>query len=271
MNIFKMELKKGLKPLAIWSVVCILLTILFMSMFPSMKDSGMQELVNTKMGAMPPALLEAFNLKDVPDFSKLNEYFAYVFQYIVIAGCIYAAILGAKSLIKEESEGTIEFLYAQPASRNRIVTMKILSSLAIFYLFLLIMAIISILMSLAVKPSDIEAINVIMDTKLMFSGLFLVGIVFMSIGFLISVLIHNLRLALPVSIGIFFVTYLLGMFSSMIEQLKFLKYFSPFHYAVPSELVRNGFETSNIILAILITIISISTTYLIYRKKDFRI
>jgi ABC-2 type transport system permease protein len=266
-----MEVKRGLKPLAIWSIVCVLLIILFMSMFPSMKDSGMQELLDTKMGAMPPAILEAFNLKDTPDLTKLNQFFAYVFQYIVIAGSIYAGILGAKSLIQEESEGTIEFLYAQPASRTKIVTMKLLSSLALFYLFIMILAIASMLICIAVKPADLEIINLVMDIKLMFSGLFLVGFVFMSLGFLISVLIPHLRLAMPLSIGAFFVTYLLGIFSSMIEQLEFLKYFSPFHYAVPSEIVKSGFNTINVVLALVISFISIAASYLIYRKKDFKI
>lgn len=271
MNIFKIEFKKGIKPLAIWAIVCVLLTILFMSMFPSMKDSGMQELVNTKMGAMPPAILEAFNLKDVPDFSKLNQYFAYVFQYIAIAGAIYAAMLGAKALISEESEGTIEFLYAQPASRSKIVTMKLLAALALFYIFVVIMAVASILISLAVKPVDLKTIDLFMDMKLLFSGFFLVGLVFMCVGFLVSVLIPHLRLATPISIGIFFVTYILGTFSGMIDSLEFLKYLSPFHYAVPSELVKNGFETVNIVLAIIISLASIASTYMIYRKKDFRI
>lgn len=271
MNIFKMEFKKALKPLAIWSIVCVLLTILFMSMFPSMMDSGMQEIVDTKMGAMPEAILEAFNLKDLPDFTKLNQYFAYVFQYIVMAGYIYAGMLGAKSLVKEESEGTIEFLYAQPASRTKIVTMKLLSSIAIFYVFAMIMAVASILISLAVKPADLEVIDLFMDMKVFFSGFFLVGLVFMSIGFLVSVLIPHLRLAMPISIGIFFVTYLLGTFAGMIDSLEFLKYLSPFHYAVPSELVKNGFHTVNIVLAIIISIASITGTYFIYRKKDFRI
>lgn len=271
MNIFKMEVKKGLKSLGIWSVICILLTILFLSMFPSMKDSGMQELVNTKMGAMPPAILEAFNLKDVPDFSKLNEFFAYVFQYIVIAGCIYAGILGAKSLIKEESEGTIEFLYAQPVSRTKIVTMKILSSLVTFYLFVMIMAIGSVLMCLAVKPSNLALIDLMMDIKLLFSGFFLIGLVFMAVGFLISVLVSHLRLAMPISTGVFFVTYLLGTFSGMIDALEFLKYFSPFHYAVPAEILKNGVTGVNIALAFIIIVLSVIATYFVYKKKDFRI
>jgi ABC-2 type transport system permease protein len=271
MNVFKMELKRGLKPLAIWSVVCVLLIILFMSMFPSMKDSGMQEIVNTKMDALPKAVLEAFNLKDIPDFTKLNQYFAYVFQYIVIAGAIYGGILGAKSLIKEESEGTIEFLYAQPISRCKIVTMKIISSLVIFYIFVVIMAVATIGISLIVKPSDLKIIDLVMDMKLLFSGLFLIGLVFMSIGFLISVIINNARLAMPMSTGIFFITYLLGTFSGMIEALEFLKYLSPFHYAVPSELIKNGFEGVNVVISVFIIVITISTTYFVYRKKDFRI
>ncbi|WP_017415404.1 ABC transporter permease subunit [Clostridium tunisiense] len=269
MNMFKMELKRGLKPLAIWSIVCVLLIILFMSMFPSMKDSGMQELVNTKMDAMPKALLEAFNLENMPDFSKLNEYFAYVFQYIVIAGSIYGGILGSKALIKEESEGTIEFLYAQPVSRTKIVTMKILSSVVIFYLFVMVMALASIGISLLVKPEDLKVIDLVMDMKLLFGGFFLIGLVFMSIGFLISVVIKSLRLAMPISTGIFFTTYLLGTFSGMIDSLEFLKYFSPFHYAVPSELLKNGLDISNVVISIVIIIVTITATYFIYRRKDF--
>lgn len=271
MNIFKMEVKRGLKSLTIWSVVCILLLILFLSMFPSMKDAGMQELVDTKLGALPPALLEAFNLEQAPDFSKLNEYFAYVFQYIVIAGCIYGGILGAKSLIQEESEGTIEFLYAHPASRTKLVTMKLLANFVLFYLFAMILGIATVAMCMIVKPADLSMIDVVTDIKLLYGGLIMVGLVFMAIGFLISVLVKNLRLAMPVSTGLFFVTYLLGIFAGMIDQLEFLKYLSPFYYAVPSDLVRNGFEAINIVLSLVIIVVSIASTYMIYRKKDFRV
>jgi ABC-2 type transport system permease protein len=271
MNIFKMEVKKGSKPLAVWSIICILLTILFMSMFPSMKDSGMQEIMKAELGAMSPALLEAFNLKDIPDFSKLNEYFAYVFQYLVMAGYIYAGILGAKSLIKEESEGTIEFLYAQPASRIRIVTSKLLSALTLFFIFVFIMAAASTLISLAMKPETLKVAELLRDMNLFFSSFFFIGLVFMALGFLFSVLVPHLRLAMPVSIGVFFVTYILGILSSMIDSLKFLKYFSPFHFAVPAEIIRNGFKGTYIVLSVLIIAVCVSATYFVYGKKDFRI
>ena len=133
------------------------------------------------------------------------------------------------------------------------------------------MAIVSMLISMIVKPSDLAIIDMIMDIKLLFGGFFLIGLVFMAIGFLISVLIDNVRLAMPISTGVFFITYLLGTFSGMIDKLEFLKYFSPFHYAVPSELIKNGFDIVNIYISFIIIVVSISSTYIIYRKKDFNI
>ena len=62
-------------------------------------------------------------------------------QYIVMAGGIYAAILGVSALVKEESEGTIEFLYSKPVTRSKIVTSKILASAVIFFIFIIIVGI----------------------------------------------------------------------------------------------------------------------------------
>lgn len=271
MNIYKMEVKKGFKGLLIWSVVCLLLTILFMSMFPSMKDMGMEEIVKTKLDGMPSALLKAFGLDDAPDYSKLKEFFAYDFQYIMMAGVIYAGLLGSKALIKEESEGTIEFLYAQPVKRTTIITMKILAAVTLFACFVIIVALSSILISLAVKTPDLRAIDIILDYKPMFSGFFMVGLVFMAVGFAISVLVPHLRLAMPITIGLFFVTYLLGVFSSVVNKLSFLKYFSPFHFAMPVHVVKRGIKTGDVVLSLALITVFTAVTYIIYRKKNFRI
>ncbi|WP_289682966.1 hypothetical protein [Romboutsia ilealis] len=53
MNIFKFEFKRLLKSCIIWSLVCGALITLFMSLFPTMEDMGMQQIVNDKMGGMP--------------------------------------------------------------------------------------------------------------------------------------------------------------------------------------------------------------------------
>ena len=53
MNIFNFEFKRLLKSCIIWSLVCGALITLFMSLFPTMEDMGMQQIVNDKMGGMP--------------------------------------------------------------------------------------------------------------------------------------------------------------------------------------------------------------------------
>ena len=111
-NIFKFEFKRQFKSLIIWTTVCSALVVLFMALFPSMKEMGMQELVGSKLEVLPEAFLEAFNISGATDFSNISDFSAYVLQYIIMVGGIYAAILGVSALVKEESEGTIEFLYS---------------------------------------------------------------------------------------------------------------------------------------------------------------
>lgn len=88
---------------------------------PSMQSSGMQDLVNTKMNALPQDMMKILHMDSMADLTNIDAYFAYVFQYIFIAACVYAALIGAQALIKEETDGTIEFLYAQPITRSSLV------------------------------------------------------------------------------------------------------------------------------------------------------
>ena len=125
MNVFKFEVKRNLKSCLLWSIICSVLILLFLSVFPSMKDSGMQDLVGTKLDALPTGMLKAFGLESMIDFTNILEYLAYCFQYIAMAACIYALILGVNSLLEEEASGTIEFLYAKNISRKEIVRDKV--------------------------------------------------------------------------------------------------------------------------------------------------
>lgn len=268
MNIFKFEFRRLFKSAIMWSLVCSALIVMFMAFFPSMKDMGMQELVGEKLGALPSGMLEAFNINATMDFSNISDYLGYAIQYIGMAGGIYGAILGVSALIKEESEGTIEFLYSKPVTRRKIVTAKIFSSVAIFFIFIAITTIITMISASIVKPSDVELTSVLKDIKIIFVGITLLGLIFMSIGFLISVLIKSAKSATSIAIGVFFTTYVIGVLGKMQEDLDWLLYLSPSDYVVPSNIIKNGFEAKYVITGILIIIVSVALTYFIYNKKD---
>lgn len=269
MNMFKFEFKRLLKGSIIWYLVCSALIVMFMLFFPSMKEMGMQELVGSKLEVLPEAFLEAFNISGATDFSNISDFSAYVLQYIIMAGGIYAAILGVSALVKEESEGTIEFLYSKPVTRNKIITAKVLANAVIFYIFLIILGAITMAVSAVVKPEDIEMIDMFMDIKTLYIGMALIGYIFMAIGFLISVFIKSSKKAIPIALGVFFASYILGIFSKLQDRLSGFIYFSPFDYAPPSEIIKNGFETKFIVIGLCIIFISITITYIMYNKKDF--
>lgn len=270
MNIFKIEFKNQFKSIIVWSVTISLIFVLFIAFFPSMKDSAMKELVGAKLSAIPETLLKAFNIDKMPDFTDLMEYFAYCAQYINMAGCIYATMLGANSLIKEETDGTIEFLYSKPVSRTKIVTSKLLSNLATLIVFNIILFTVCAIGCAIVAPAGYEFITKII---IVIKSGFMIEVLFFSIGFVVSTLLSSSRQAAPTALGVFFVTYILGIFSGVVKKLNFLKYFSPFNYVIPSEVIKADYKmkTSYIILTISIIVLGTTFVYWKYNRKDMKI
>ncbi len=270
MNIFKLDFRSQTKGCLIWTGVIALVLLLFMSMFPSMQSAGMQDLVGTKLDALPPAMLAAFGLEDLPDFTQLIPFFAYTTQYIVMAAAIYAALLGATALIKEESDGTIEYLYAQPVTRTRIVGEKMLSGLATYSLFTFAVGLVSMIMAAVVKSEGTDLMAALTDIKLILGGMFFVGLIFMSVGFLASVLLTSAKQATAFSLGAVFITVILGVFAAVNDKLELLKYLSPIEGFKPSKLVTKGIDPAHVVIGLVVIIAASALSFFIYQRKDLK-
>lgn len=270
MNMYKVEIKNMRKSLMIWTVVMLGIIVLFMSMFPSMENSGMSEIVKAKMNAIPEAMRKSFGLAETMDFSDLLQYFAYCAQFILIGNCIYAAILGANSLIREESEGTIEFLYAQPISRSKIVLVKMLSTLTMLFIFNIIIFIATAILFEIFKESGY---SYFMKLAAVYKGMFLAQFIFWAIGFALSTVLPKVSLATPTALGIFFTTYVLGIFSTVIDKLDWMRYLSPVQYVMPGDLLRADgvIETSYIVIAVVTIVLGVLFTFIRYKNKDLKI
>ena len=271
MNIFTFEFKRNIKSLICWSIGASLIVILYMSLFPSMKDMGIQQLMGEKLEALPEAVLDAFNFSSATDFSNINDYLAYSMQYIAMASGIYGVILGINSIIEEESEGTIEFLYSKPVSRIKIFFSKILSRVIYFCLFIIIIAIITLSISLFVKPEEIKTIDLILNIKNIFIGLSFLGYIFMAIGVLISTILKKGKMATIIGVALFFGTYILGIISKLKDNFSFVKYISPYEWVIPTNIIRDGFEGKFILLGSVVIIASISIATIIYKNKDMNV
>jgi len=210
---------------------------LFMSLYPQMQTEEMASLARIKLDGLSKSLLAAFGLQSMPDFTKIEEYFVYIFQYIFLAACLLSAILGFDLLQREEASGSIEYLYAMPVSRKQIYSYKMIAAIVLYTIFFVLMWGVSFALLRLFKP-QYAALSSIFNEKMYFSVLYtyLASLAYMSMGMMLSALLHLQSKSANVGLGVFFVTYVMGIIGSVVERAKILKYFSFYDYANPSNL-----------------------------------
>jgi len=262
MVIYLRELARNRKSFIIWTIALLLSDILMMFFFPTVYDQSKS--FNEIIRQFPEAVTSALKL-DALNFGDILNYFAYVFQYIILFSGIFAMIFGAGALSREEDEKTVEFLMAKPVTRNYIISAKLLAVLTYLVLFNITMAVGNFMTFEAVKK-DNYSINLLM---IVIVGNFLAQVTFAAIGFLISVFVVKSKSVLSVSLGIVMGTYFLSIAAGISDKLEDLKYLTPFEYVSPAVLVNDG-RIEGVYLVIMLCVILLSTalTYFFYNRKN---
>src|SRR5512135_2267501 len=126
MNVFKQEFKMHLRSAVTWAISIALLTLVFMSLFPSFADEA--AMINEAMKNFPPQLLAAFGLAGA-DLSTVLGFFGFLFIFVQIFLAIQAANYGFSLVSIEEREWTADFLLSKPVTRTSILTAKLLAAI----------------------------------------------------------------------------------------------------------------------------------------------
>lgn len=231
----------------------------------------MQDVMKAKLDAMPESMKKSFDMDLFTDFSSVINYFSSVFQNALMALCIFASMYGTNSLIKEEGDGTIEFLYGKPISRKGILTSKLLSNLLLYTILIMITGLVSVLTCLIFSPDQTDYAKLFVQLKSLLSAAYLSGLVYMAIGTLLSSLIKNPSQSTGIFFALFFLTYIGGVASKMVDEISFIKYLSPFQYADPASIIKNGYNTTYIIISIGLIAASVISSYYIYNRKDLKV
>lgn len=270
MNIFKFEFKRQFKYCLVWSSICSFLIVFFMSIFPSMKSSLMKDIVIAKLDMLPNDFLTAFNFVGI-NLTNIIDFLAYCMQYISLVSGIYASILGVSLLIKEETDKTIGFLYSKPVTRKNILTSKIIAASLIYLLYICIVTVFVMIICFSVKPHEVLALKLFKDIISISLGTLFLGYIFMGISIFISTIIKSSKQGISIAAGLFFITYFLGIIGKLNGDIRILKYLSPAHYVIPSNIIKNGFEIKYVLIGCIIILISIMLSYITYSKKDMRV
>ena len=122
MTIFLHELRQNKIALIIWSVAISYMLGICVIIYPEM-SSQMGDI--SEMFADMGAFSSAFGM-DQLNFGEFMGYFAVECGNVLgLGGALFASIVGASALAKEEKDHTAEFLLTHPISRTRIITEKL--------------------------------------------------------------------------------------------------------------------------------------------------
>ena len=261
MNLFLHELKYYRKSTIVWTISLSAITIMFLAMFPGLTNSATD--VKKLFEGYPLALRNAIGIS-LDTITTLLGFYSFTFLYITLCGAIQAMNLGTSIISKEVRAKTADFLLTKPVSRIQIMTAKLLAALASLVITDLIYFIVASMMASVITSKAFS-----MKIFIMISAtLFFIQLIFLALGVIISVMVPKIKSVLPVSLGTVFTFFFISMFGAAIGDNN-LRYITPFKYFDSAYIIKNAaYETSFIILEVVIIIIAIVASYIIYNKKD---
>lgn len=262
MNIYMHEFKSNIRSVLIWSVAITALIFVFMSMFTTLAVDS--KLMTEMLDQFPEELLMAFGMTNL-DMSTILGFYALVFGITQLCLAIQAANYGFALVSVEERELTADFLLAKPISRSNILTLKLFSALTALLITNMVVwlnSYIFINMYRGGREYDGNAL------LLLFLSLFLLQLVFLSLGIVISLLVKRVRNVTPFSMGLAFGMYTLNAFGGMLGDDK-LEIITPFKHFDPNYIIANaGYDFPIVLISVSFIFISIIGSYLLYTRRN---
>lgn len=254
------EIKNNIKGLVLWSIAMALVILMMAVTFDSMSGD-----ISKTMESFPKEMLEMFGMNSIP-LGSLEGVYAQGYIMVTLMGSMYAAYTAASMLVKEEDEGSIEYLMSKPFNRIEIYSAKYIALVIIILIFNIVIAT-STLGGAVVFGGDNyskEAIN------LMAIAPILLHLTFGTLCFGIAPFIRKNRQAVSISIGIVSTFYVLSLIGGLSEKFEGLKNISIFDYVSTNVVAGDKYiEPYHIAIMFAIIIISVILGAVIYKKKDF--
>lgn len=259
MTIILHEMKMNLKSFLIWSMSIAIMAFAFMLMFPlladSLKDMG-EQFSNMK------GFSAAFGLDKLSMYTPMGFYGTQVGYLFSLGGAMFAALLGAGMLSKEEGGHTAEFLLSAPISRGMVVVQKALGMVLMIVLFEL-SYILFILLAFVLIGEPI----LVKEFALYQGAQFCMHLEIACICYCMSSFQKKANIGF--GLGLVLTLYFLDIMVRTISKLEVLKYLTPFNYVGAGDILASGkLDVGLIALGVAVSLLSLVAAYVIYVKKD---
>jgi ABC-2 type transport system permease protein len=264
MNIFIRELKANRKALIIWSICMFLLVLGGMSKYTAYSSGGASSDVFNKMSSTMKALLGIGSF----DVTTMSGFFAMLFIYVELTAAIHAVLLGSGIIAKEERDKTTEFLIVKPVSRTAVITQKIMAATV----NILVLNIVTFFSSVIMVASFNKGKDITGEIATFLLSMFIIQLVFLSLGAFLSALIRNPKASGSLAAGILMGAFIISKITDLNEGINTLNILSPFKYFNLTDMVNgNGLSVLVVFLTALLIAAFTFSTYIFYRKRDLSI
>lgn len=257
---------QGMKRVARYGVVLTLLLVFLFMLYPSIAKGVL--FISPIFDILPSMFHDIVKVEWLNNYQAFPRYFGFTVQFFQMLSCIYAVMLGVTALVREQEDGTIEFLYSQPISRWGIMFSKFAGRLCSLLVMNLWCMMVTAVLCAIVAPQDSAWVNLFLRVFLF--GL-LVQTVYLVFGFFCSAIIKDITVSSSIAFGAFLFTWLAGFLAQKLPEVSFLRYFSPYTLADPEKMVQTGFSTDpfHLCVCLVLVVIFLASGYLIYAKKEF--
>ena len=259
------------KLLGLLFTVCVVGFILTLGLmfYPQVAASGIGNIISEMLEAFPEEILARFYLDVIPDFSSFSVYFSVLMPVLFMAMCIYACYLGTSSTVRDESNHDAVLYFSQPVSRESVVLSHYVARLAVLFLLNAGLFLISY-----IGAGPVAGMDGLLSMLLRVYGIFyLVEVLYLSVGSLISVFLDHISQAPAAAFGLFLGTFLLGAIGSAVGGLVFLKWLSPYHHFSISVLTQPDFSApmAVVLLSLAVSLLCVGIACVWYRRKDLNL
>ncbi|MGD9910367.1 MAG: ABC transporter permease subunit [Candidatus Izemoplasmatales bacterium] len=258
--LFAFEFRRSFKSLLGWSLSIGLSMLLVIVLYPMVKDmyssipAEYMDFLNS-FGGVPNNILEYYATEGV--------------MMLQLFGGIYAVMEGFGAINRDDKEKTVESIYQLPYRRNVFFITKWIRVMVNVILFSLFNYLLSILAFAMLKESIDQWLFI--QFNLFNTALFLVMALF---GFVLACFLKPTQKSMG-AIALPLVLYIISIISQMTNNdlLKEFKYATPFTFADPVQILKEGadFEWITLLIFIGLSIILMIFSYLRYQKREFMV
>ena len=258
------ELKVNFKTLVLYTLILAASFVGIFLIYPSIITDETKVILDEMMKTMPVEIMASFNMDIIGIDDAYGWFKTEGYAFLALVGAVYASILGATILVKEENDKTIEFLYSKPINRNKIVTAKIICGVINIFAFTVLITFFNYITLKSIESFKIHEFFMISLSVILVYYLFFFTMLFLSTFF------RKTKKTMSLGIAFVFISYAMQIVGGISKDVELLKNISYFEFASARYIIlNNALDMKFIIAGITGIIIFTMLTYYRYNKKEF--